>query len=91
MKDFANARIYAEKSIENANYTDSNKYANYLSALMCQGKFWKACKYFYCDVKDKAAVRKILKRDWGHDSEMESIGLDVHRFSTMFALFDLLK
>ena len=89
-KDYVNALACAEEAINNVDYMASNKYANYISALMCQGHYWKACKCFYFEIKDKKAVRSVLKEDWGSNSEMESIGLDVRRFNTMFMLYDII-
>ena len=88
-KQFEKAKYYAEESIYNVLYVDSNKYANYLSSLMCLGNVCKAYLFFYFKIKDKKGVRDVLKADWAPNSEMNCSNIDTKKFNKLFILYDL--
>ena len=87
--DIKKAEPYVKDSIKNEEYTSPNKYANYLSFLMCSGKIVKAFIYFYFVIREKGRVRNILNQDWSNQSEMCHLGVDVRNFNKLFLIYDL--
>lgn len=80
-KRFKEAEDYAYKAISISEYSTSNKYCNYISSLLCQGRFDFA-KDFYSKCNDKDGIRKNLLVDW--NTEMQEIGIDTTSFYHIF-------
>ena len=92
-KKFDKAECFAKKAIATTEYECTNKYGNYLSSLLCQGHFFKACKYFYYDFrrKNRIEIRKGLMKDWSDDAEMTKVGINTKKFKRLFLLYDFFQ
>lgn len=78
---FQEAEDASLHSLEITEYTTPNKYANYISSLLCQGKRIEAHS-FYSSLTDKDHVRQQLCLDW--NSEMQNVGIDASGFDEIF-------
>lgn len=92
-KKFDKAECFAKKAIATTEYECTNKYGNYLSSLLCQGHFFKACKYFYYDFrrKNRIEIRKGLMKDWSDEAEMTKVGINTKKFKRLFLLYDFFQ
>lgn len=90
-KKFDKAETFAKKAIATTEYECTNKYGNYLSSLLCQGRFLKAYRCFYYDFrkKNRIEIRKGLMKDWANDAEMTKVGINTKKFKRLFLLYDI--
>ena len=87
-KRFKEAECYAYEAVNNKDYQSPNKYCNYISSLLCQGKFIKAWLFFYLQCPCRADVYKDdgVKKDW--KGEMHEVGINTDGFEAIFHLYE---
>lgn len=71
------AKKIALKSLKIAEYETPNKYANYISSLLCLG-FYSEAVDFYNRQKNKSAILFQIKKDYNH--ELSSLNICVENF-----------
>ena len=85
-KRFMEAETAALNSIAIHEYQDDNKYCNYISSLLCQGKYIKAISIYHkhpC----KNQLLPLIKNDWNNEIYQVGIGYSKYkmfRFLTYF-------
>lgn len=87
-KDFKEAELYALKALKADCLLDDNKYANYITALLCQRKYVKAFYIYFIKCKSKRKIKDQLEKDWEND--IQQMGVDTSKFSKIF-MFDKLR
>lgn len=76
-KKFSEAETSALNSIAIYEYQDDNKYCNYISSLLCQGKYIKAiCTYR--KHSNKKDLLQLIQNDW--DNEIGQVGIDYNKY-----------
>ena len=83
-KDFKEAEEYARKALLEENLFNDNKYANYITSLLCQKKYIKAFITYAIKCKRKQSIKNILRNDW--DTDLRSLGIDTSHFHAIFIL-----
>lgn len=85
-KKFTDAETAALNSIAINEYQDDNKYCNYISSLLCQGKYIKAVRV-YRKHTNKQELLELIQKDW--DNEIYQVRIDhrkyqIFKFLTLF-------
>lgn len=83
-KDFREAEKYARKALLKDNKFNENKYANYITSLLCQNKYIKAFYTYAIKCKRNQNIKKIMERDWNTD--LGDLGINTTHFHTIFML-----
>lgn len=83
-KDFREAEKYARKALLMDNLFNENKYANYITSLLCQNKFIKAFFTYAIKCKSNQNIKDIMKRDWNTD--LGELGINTKHFHIIFML-----
>lgn len=81
-KRYSEAEIWALKSIEISDYNVPNKFCNYISSLLCLGRYTDALA-FYSKINEKEQVKFQLLKDW--NGEMTDCGIDISSFYNIFS------
>lgn len=81
-KKFLEAETAALNSIAIHEYQDDNKYCNYISSLLCQGKYIKAIR-IYRKHSSKKELLQLIQTDW--NNEINQVGIDNCKYK-MFKL-----
>jgi tetratricopeptide (TPR) repeat protein len=68
-------------SLEISEYNTPNKYANYISSLLCQNREYEAVSFF-SSLPCKEFVKQQLINDW--KTEMRDVGIDTNVFNLLF-------
>ena len=85
-KRFMEAETAALNSIAIHEYQDDNKYCNYISSLLCQGKYIKAISIYH-KYPCKKQLLMLIKNDWNNEINQVGIGYSKYkmfRFLTHF-------
>ena len=83
-KDFRDAEEYARKAILMDDLFNENKYANYITSLLCQNKYIKAFYTYAIKCKGNQNIKKIMERDWNTD--LGDLGINTKHFHIIFML-----
>lgn len=78
---FHEAEVASLHSIEIPEYNAPNKYANYISSLLCQDRQYEAVSFF-SSLPDKESVQQQLTKDW--KTEMRDVGINTNDFNFIF-------
>lgn len=78
---FKEAEKASLHSLEISEYDVPNKYANYISSLLCQNRLSEAVS-FYSSLPCKESIQQQLIKDWY--TEMRDIGIDTNDFNFLF-------
>lgn len=85
LKKYAKAEAYAKKAIAVKEYDATNKYGNYISALMCQDRFDEAQQFYFSFNKDeRGRIKEGLIKDWEPNDYMSRVGIDTSNFNKLF-------
>lgn len=82
-KKYSGAEEVSLHSLEISEYDAPNKYANYISSLLCQNKKSEAVS-FYFSLPDKEKVKEQFEKDW--KNEMKEVGIDTDAFFELFEM-----
>ena len=82
-KKYSDAEEVSLHSLEISEYDAPNKYANYISSLLCQNKKSEAVS-FYFSLPDKEKVKEQFEKDW--KNEMKEVGIDTDAFFELFEM-----
>lgn len=82
-KKYSDAEEASLHSLEISEYDAPNKYANYISSLLCQNKKSEAVS-FYFSLPDKEKVKEQFEKDW--KNEMKEVGIDTDAFFELFEM-----
>ena len=82
-KKYSDAEEASLHSLEISEYDAPNKYANYISSLLCQNKKSEAVS-FYLSLPDKEYVKEQFEKDW--NNEMKEVGIDMDPFFELFEM-----
>ncbi len=63
---------------------NENKYANYITSLLCQNKYIKAFFTYAIKCKSNQNIKDIMKRDWNTD--LGELGINTKHFHIIFML-----
>lgn len=82
-KKFVEAEAASEEAMGIEDYKTLNKYCNYISSLLCQGKYSEAVSVLTQLTNDEYdSVKNILKDDW---KEMQCCGIETSHFNSVFS------
>lgn len=81
-KDFKKAEEHAYKALQKDNVLNDNKYANYITSLLCQNKYIKAFTVYAIKCKSNQNIKRILKEDW--EGDLRELGINTSRFPIIF-------
>lgn len=76
-KRFMEAEAAALNSIDIIEYQDDNKYCNYISSLLCQGKYIKAIRIYHKH-SSKKELLQLIQTDW--NNEIDQVGIDYSKY-----------
>lgn len=83
---FKDAEVAAAESVSIQEYSDDNKYCNYISSLICQGKYLKAVR-IYRKHPNKRKVLMLIQIDW--EKEIKTVGIDARKFRVFKTLANI--
>ena len=87
-KYFKEAELYALKALRADCLLDDNKYANYITALLCQKKYLKAFYIYFIKCNSGLKIKEQLEKYWKND--IQKMGVETSKFSKIF-MFDRLR
>lgn len=86
-KRFEESNRYANLSINCEQYTTPYKHCNYISSLICCGRYITALRYFH-KCKEKELICSQIISD---TKEMNDLGISIKRFRRMLFIFNKIK
>lgn len=82
-KKYSEAEEASLHSLDFSEYDAPNKYANYISSLLCLNKKTEAVS-FYLSLSGKEFVKEQFEKDW--NNEMKEVGIDTDSFFELFKM-----